>query len=239
MVQINNPTAHSWYLGWMSHILSDQPLMKSRYLRLWLRYLLFIRGWSSSIWLIQPRYHSWSGGITVITPLSHTRYSTPILQKIPAADLCCSEKLADTHCRTVLQWEKTRYPLRSGYLVFSHATANQIPAAGFSSVGSWCKPIIQPPTRGILVDRATYFRTNHLWKGDTRAYGLGISFPFVVGPQVYGSVKQDTTRGSVGLLLIYCRHKMKQLFFTHIHLLRDFGGLTFAHHENLMRSLSL
>ena len=95
--------------------------------------------------------------------------------------------------------------------VFSHATANQIPAAGFSSVGSWCKPIIQPPTRGILVDRATYFRTNHLWKGDTRAYGLGISFPFVVGPQVYGSVKQDTTRGLVGLLLISNYNQTKSL----------------------------
>ena len=126
----------------------------------------------------------------------HPLYTRYLLQsnaavrnwQIPPAGQCCSKK-------------KTSYPLRSGYLVFSHTTATKIPAAGFSSVGSWCKPIIQPPTRGILVDRATYFRTNHLWKGDTRAYGLGISFPFVVGPQVYGSVKQDTTRGSVGLLL--------------------------------------
>ena len=29
---ISNPTAQEWYLGWMSHILEDQPRMKSRHL---------------------------------------------------------------------------------------------------------------------------------------------------------------------------------------------------------------
>ena len=33
--------------------------------------------------------------------------------------------------------------------------------------------------------------------------GAGVYFSFVVGPQVYGSSNQDTTRGAVGLLIVF------------------------------------
>ena len=39
--------------------------MKSRHPCLRRGCLLFIRGWSSSIWLIHPRYHSWAVGLLI------------------------------------------------------------------------------------------------------------------------------------------------------------------------------
>ena len=87
--------------------------MKRRYPSRGSGYLLFMNGWSKSIWVIQPRHHEWAVGLLVCTMIPHQK----ILPRV-SWWLQHGKKL-DTR---YVAWEKPRYPLRSGYLGFSHCS---------------------------------------------------------------------------------------------------------------------
>ena len=93
--------------------------------------------------------------------------------QIPSAGQCCSEK-----CGKKLDTRPGKLDTRPGKLDTRHGKLDT--RGRISSRWSWCKPIIQPPTCGLLVDRATYIRTQPWMKSRDPRLRLG-SLLFIHG----------------------------------------------------------